>query len=54
MDVEWGGYRRNILQWEENDMDSIKLPTGDYYNHMTFMETQSLKIAKSQEGAVHS
>ena len=23
-------YRRNILQWEENDIECMKIPSGDY------------------------
>ena len=23
-------YRRNIFQWEENDIESMKMATGDY------------------------
>ena len=31
--MKW--YRRNLLQWEENNLQCMKRPAGDYLLHAT-------------------
>ena len=32
------GGDKNILQWEENDIECMKIPTGDYYHNLKTKE----------------
>ena len=47
-------YRRNILQWEENDIEFMKGPTGDYLNHFCYIFIEIIFFGLGMEGALSS
>ena len=42
-------YRRNILQWEENSIECIKMPTGDYFWLYQWFPTTASGTASAPE-----